>query len=99
MPKFPHQRVWSRGILIIGVVIYVWYTSTGKETVLAKFKEVLPHRGQNVDCDDAYLDEIKQYSNCVPAHCGRYVSDKLVTANEAEILLKIAKKGYFCLLK
>lgn len=93
LPKFPHQRVWSRGVLIVGVLVYVWYTSGGKETSLAKYKEVLQHRGQKVECDDAYLEEIRQYAACVPKHCGRYVSDKLVTANEAEILLKIAKKG------
>lgn len=93
LPKFPHQRVWSRGVLILGVLVYVWYSSEGKETALARYKEVLPHRGQKVECDDAYLEEIKQYPNCVPVQCGRYVSDKLVTANEADILLKIAKKG------
>lgn len=77
----------------MGVLVYVWYTSGGKETTLAKFKDILPHRGQKVDCDDAYLDEIKQFPSCAPAQCGRYVSDKLVTANEAETLLKIAKRG------
>lgn len=99
LPKFPHQRVWSRGIVIVGVLVYVWFTSGGKETTLAKFKDVLPHRGQKVDCDDAYLEEIKQYAGCVPVHCGRYVSDKLVTANEAEVLLNIAKKGNLFVLK
>lgn len=86
-------------MIIVGLLVYVWYTSRTKETTLAKFEDVLQHRGQKLDCDDSYLEEIKQYSGCVPKHCGRYVSDKLVTANEADILLKIAKKGMALLVR
>lgn len=94
MPKFPSQRIWSRGIVIFGVLMYVWYTSKdGKEISLAKQKDILPTRGQSVDCDSKYLDEIKQYPSCVPVKCGRYVTDKLVTVNEAQTLLNVAKRG------
>lgn len=93
LPAFPHQRVWSRVSIIIGVLIYVWYSSKGGETSLAKQTEILQHRGQNFECDSDYLEEIKSFSGCVPKKCGRYVLDKLVTANEADILLRIAKKG------
>ena len=30
---------------------------------------------------------------CVPKHCGRVVSDKLVSGTEADYLLSIAKRG------
>ncbi|XP_044270433.1 2-oxoglutarate and iron-dependent oxygenase domain-containing protein 3-like [Tribolium madens] len=94
MPKFPNQRIWSRGIVILGVLLYVWYTSKdGKEVSLAKQKDILPIRGQTVECDSKYLDEITQFPTCVPIKCGRFVSDKLVTINEAETLLNVAKKG------
>ncbi|KAJ8935856.1 hypothetical protein NQ314_012611 [Rhamnusium bicolor] len=90
---FPGQRVWSRGILIFGVLIYVWYFSKSpKETILAKQNELHSRRGQNIDCSTEYLDDIKQYPGCVPKTCGRYVSDKIVTTHEAETLLQLAYK-------
>jgi hypothetical protein len=32
-------------------------------------------------------------AGCVPRHCGRVVSDKLVSGSEADVLLSIAKHG------
>ncbi|XP_068892496.1 2-oxoglutarate and iron-dependent oxygenase domain-containing protein 3-like [Tenebrio molitor] len=94
LPKLSNQRIWSRGIMVLGIIVYVWYTSKdGKETILAKQKDVLPLRGQTVECDKKYLNEIKQFSGCIPTKCGRFVSDKLVTINEVEALLNVAKKG------
>ncbi|RZC35993.1 2-oxoglutarate and iron-dependent oxygenase domain-containing protein 3-like, partial [Asbolus verrucosus] len=94
LPKFPSQRVWSRGIIILGILIYVWYTSKdGKEISLARQKDVVSIRSQTLDCDSKYLEEIKQFPGCVPVKCGRYVSDKLVTINEVEALLNVAKRG------
>lgn len=88
------ERIISRGIFIFGIIIYVYYNSKGfKETHLAKQKDVLQNRGMQVDCDAEYSDEVSAYPGCIPAKCGRYVSDKLVTNFEAEALLKIAKKG------
>lgn len=75
-------------------MIYIWYTSKdGKETALATQKDVLQQRGQSFECDHDFNVEISQYPGCVPKKCGRYVSDKIVTANEAAILLNLAKKG------
>lgn len=89
------QRIWSRLVVIIGVIAYIWYTSKdGKETTLAKQKDVLQHRGQAFECNANYLNEIEQFPNCEPYKCGRYVSDKIVTTNEADVLLKIAKRGF-----
>lgn len=94
LKHFKHQRVWSRLVVIIGVIVYVWYSSkSGKETNLAKQKEILDQRGQAFECDEDFLEEIETFPGCVPKKCGRYVTDKLVTANEADILLKIAKRG------
>jgi len=92
--QYSRHRIWSRFVVIVGVIVYVWYTSkSGKETSLARQKETLQQRGQAFKCDDEYLDEIEDFPGCAPKKCGRYVSDKLVTANEANILLKIAKRG------
>lgn len=94
MPRFSSQRIWSRAVIIAGVLIYMWYTSKeGKETAFALQKDVLQQRGQSFKCDDDFNIEIKQYPGCVPKNCGRYVSDKIVTSNEATALLNLAKKG------
>ncbi|XP_018577284.1 2-oxoglutarate and iron-dependent oxygenase domain-containing protein 3-like [Anoplophora glabripennis] len=93
LPRFPGQRVWTRGILILGVLIYVWYFSkSSKETVLAKQNDMYNRRGQVIECSEEYLDDIKQYPGCIPQKCGRYVSDKIVTAHEVEILLQLANR-------
>ncbi|KAF7386953.1 hypothetical protein HZH66_011405 [Vespula vulgaris] len=40
--SFPYQRVWSRCVLIVGVLFIVWYNSKqGKEIQLAKQKDIL----------------------------------------------------------
>lgn len=94
LPKFNGQRIFSRVVIIIGVLIYVWYFSKGsKETSLAKYTLTYDARGHQVDCDNTYLDEIKQYSGCVPKKCGRFVSDRVVTDYEADVLLWLAKRG------
>nr|AEE61876.1 unknown [Dendroctonus ponderosae] len=94
LPRFNGQRLFSRGVIIVGVVIYVWYFSKdGKETSLAKQGSVYNGRGVHVDCDEEYLEEIKRYSGCVPKRCGRYVSDVIVTDYEATTLLWLAKRG------
>ncbi|XP_071632561.1 2-oxoglutarate and iron-dependent oxygenase domain-containing protein 3 [Temnothorax longispinosus] len=91
---FPYQRVWSRCVLILGVLLIVWYNNRqGKEVYLAKQKDVLVSRTQNVDCSMDYRDELEKYPGCVPEKCGRVVTDKLVSTTEADVLLKLAKSG------
>lgn len=90
----PYQKVWSRSILILGVLVVVWYNSTrGKEVSLAKQKDVLLSRTQYVDCAPEYRAELDSYQGCTPERCGRVVTDKLVTATETDVLLKIAVNG------
>ncbi|XP_011870556.1 PREDICTED: 2-oxoglutarate and iron-dependent oxygenase domain-containing protein 3-like [Vollenhovia emeryi] len=92
--SFPYQRVWSRCVLILGVLLIVWYNNRqGKEVYLAKQKDVLVSRTQNVDCSVDYRDELEKYPGCAPEKCGRVVTDKLVSTTEADVLLKVAKNG------
>lgn len=94
MPTFPYQRVFTRAVLILGVLAVVYFgTKEKNEVALAKQKEVLQHRAQDITCSDDYKMELQKFSGCVPQRCGRVVSDKLVTANEADALLSIAKRG------
>ncbi|XP_034937435.1 2-oxoglutarate and iron-dependent oxygenase domain-containing protein 3-like [Chelonus insularis] len=91
--SFPYQKVWSRSILIFGVLIIVWYNSKrGKETVFAGQKEILT-RTQSLECALDYKTELEKYPECVPEKCGRVVTDKLVSATETDVLLKIAVNG------
>lgn len=92
--SFRYQRVWSRCILILGILLIVWYNSrNGKELSLAKQTDVLVSRTQNVDCSAEYKTELEKYPGCVPEKCGRVVTDKLISTTEVDILLKIAKNG------
>lgn len=60
---------------------------------MAKQKDVLVSRTQNVDCSADYTAELETYPGCVPEKCGRVVTDKLVSATEVDALLKLAKNG------
>ena len=76
------------------MLVVVWYNSKrGKEIALAKQKDVLLSRTQNVECAPDYRAELDTFPGCVPEKCGRVVSDKLVSNTETEILLKIASNG------
>jgi len=75
-------------------LLIVWYNNRqGKEVYLAKQKDVLVSRTQNIDCSMDYRDELEKYPGCVPEKCGRVVTDKLVSTTEADVLLKLAKSG------
>ncbi|XP_015516501.1 2-oxoglutarate and iron-dependent oxygenase domain-containing protein 3 [Neodiprion lecontei] len=92
---FPYQRVWSRCILILGVLFVVWYNSkNGKEISLAQQKDVLLSRNQVVECSDDYKTDLDTFPNCTPQKCSRVVTDKLVSTTEVDVLLRIAKSGF-----
>lgn len=92
---FPYQRVWSRCILILGVLFVVWYNSkNGKEVSLAQQKDILLNRNQNIQCSDDYKLDLDKFPNCTPKKCSRVVTDKLVSTTETDVLLRIAKSGF-----
>ncbi|XP_008555884.1 2-oxoglutarate and iron-dependent oxygenase domain-containing protein 3 [Microplitis demolitor] len=92
--SFPYQKVWSRCVLILGVLLIVWYNSRrGKEVSFARQKDILLSRTQNLDCANDYKAEMATYPGCMPEKCGRVVTDKLVSNTETDVLLKIALNG------
>ncbi|XP_063979842.1 2-oxoglutarate and iron-dependent oxygenase domain-containing protein 3-like [Diachasmimorpha longicaudata] len=94
IPRIPYQKVWSRSILILGVILIVWYNSTrSKEVPFARQRDILLSRTQNIDCSIDYKEDINRYPECVPEKCGRIVTDKLVSTSETDVLLKIAVNG------
>ena len=81
-------------MVFVAFILYVWYFSTrNKLTQLATRRERIDKRGQTFQCDIEYLKDISNYEGCIPNECGRYVSDKIITATEADILYDLAKKG------
>ncbi|XP_058792838.1 2-oxoglutarate and iron-dependent oxygenase domain-containing protein 3-like [Phymastichus coffea] len=92
---FPYQRVWSRCIIILGIMLVVWYNSrNGKVVTLAQQKDILISRTLNVECSPEYKAELAQFPGCVPEKCGRVVTDKLVSGSEVDTLLQLAKRGF-----
>lgn len=91
---FPYQKVWSRSIVILAILFIVWYNSKdGKEISLALQKDILISRQQNVECSDSYKGEMDKFPGCMPEKCARIVTDKLVSATETDVLLKLAING------
>ncbi|XP_014228450.1 2-oxoglutarate and iron-dependent oxygenase domain-containing protein 3-like [Trichogramma pretiosum] len=92
---FPYQRVWSRCVLIVGVMLIVWYNSkAGKEVALAQRRDVLMGRTAEVRCSPEYRADLAKFPGCVPEKCARVVTDKLLTAREIDALLRIAGAGF-----
>ncbi|PSN30117.1 2-oxoglutarate and iron-dependent oxygenase domain-containing protein 3 [Blattella germanica] len=77
MPTFPYQRVFTRAILILGVMAIVYFgTKDSREFGFAKQKEVIHHRSQDVTCSDDYKAELEKFPG-----------------SEADVLLGIAQRG------
>ncbi|XP_055636213.1 2-oxoglutarate and iron-dependent oxygenase domain-containing protein 3-like isoform X2 [Toxorhynchites rutilus septentrionalis] len=90
-----HHRMWARLVLIVGIGVVVYFTTfRTREKKFATQKETLELRTQKLDCSKSYFDEIAKFPGCIPAHCGRFVSDNIVTATEVDVLLNLAKSGF-----
>ncbi|XP_058450202.1 2-oxoglutarate and iron-dependent oxygenase domain-containing protein 3-like [Malaya genurostris] len=90
-----HHRMWARLVLIVGIGIVVYFTTfRTREKKFATSKETLELRTQKLDCSKPYFDEIAKFSGCIPIHCGRFVSDKVVEPAEVDVLLNLARSGF-----
>ena len=91
-----HKTI-AKFVMLIGAVIFVVYSSYRAENVhpMAKVNEILDKkRHAQFLCHPHFKKEIQELSEaCVPAKCGRFVVDDLVTVDEAHKLLVLAKKG------
>lgn len=62
MPSFPNQRIFARVVMILATLIIVYFTSKNeKEMIFAKQREVVPGRGQNVECSAEYTKELNYF--------------------------------------
>ncbi|XP_036341535.1 2-oxoglutarate and iron-dependent oxygenase domain-containing protein 3-like [Rhagoletis pomonella] len=89
----PTHRLWTRAVVATSavIVIYFYAQQNHKETKFSSVNEELQLRAQKFECSKSYKAEIRQFRNCVPRKCGRFVSDQLVQVNEAETLLSLAR--------
>ena len=63
MPTFQYQRVFTRVILILGVLTVVYFgTKDGREFALAKQKEIVHDRAQDIMCSSDYKAELESFS-------------------------------------
>jgi hypothetical protein len=62
MPVLPNHRLWTRGMMILSVMVVIYFTSNkGREVTLAKQSEPTHHRGQHVKCSDDYKAELQKF--------------------------------------
>ena len=91
------HKTLAKFMMLIGAVIFVVYSSYKKENIhpMAKVDEFLDKkRHAQMLCHPHYKREIQDLNPvCLPAKCGRFIVDDLVSEAEAHKLLDIAKKG------
>lgn len=87
----------AKFVMLFGVVVFLLYSNYKKEMVhsIAKVSETLDtKRAAQMLCAPSYKAEISALDPvCLPARCGRFIMDSLVTVEEAHGLLILAKKG------
>ena len=87
----------AKFVMLIGAVIFVVYSSYKKENIhtMAKVDEILEKkRHAQFLCHPHYKKEIQDINPvCLPAKCGRFIMDDIITVAESHKLLTILKKG------
>lgn len=102
LPEQPHGFRWGATIrhsimrmIVIGVLIYTLQVVYNKDLPsLAKQDEEIEARIFDRNCSKDYREDRKKFKECAPHHCGRGVMDQLVSKEEAQILLEVAKSGF-----
>lgn len=95
LPQFRTQKVWARGVMVLGVFAVVYFSGkSSKEITFAKHNERYDQIGLEVECSKEYEEEVTKFPGCVPKRCGRLVSDNLVSPSEAGALLSLANRGF-----
>lgn len=92
------RKIFQRFLFLAAVVVVfyagnAWKPRNSSDVVMAPRTEWLKRRSGQVPCSSDYDQEKISFPGCVPKICGRVVMDSLISADEAEHLLRIAKKG------
>jgi len=93
-----HQK-WSRIVMAGSIFVIIYFTSNAapKATFMAKQSERIEKKVfQQFLCAPSFKKEIMDLGNkgCVPTKCGRAVLDNVVSDQESDSLLALAKKGF-----
>lgn len=80
-------------VVIFSLLTIIYFFKSEVVKTFAKQSEILPGKGEIVECSQEYMKEINKYEGCFPRKCKRFVTDKVISLREAEALLLIAKKG------
>ncbi|CAL8142345.1 unnamed protein product [Orchesella dallaii] len=93
MPRFSKQRLWSRGILITGLLVIVWYNSGKKnEQSFASFDEEITTKAMKTRCSPSLDEAVKPFPKCIPKQCGRFVVDNLFAPQEIYALKELMER-------
>lgn len=61
-PVIKNQRLLARTVLVLSTLTIVYFTSKSeKEIILAKHKDVVRGRGQNIKCSEDYKNEVNAF--------------------------------------
>lgn len=84
--------MFARVVLSSAVFIIVYFTSAKeKTTTLAGIKEVVSLREHKVDCphETFTISDTEKSAPCVPAYCGRFASDNVISETELFMLKEL----------
>ncbi|KAF8766576.1 2-oxoglutarate and iron-dependent oxygenase like protein [Argiope bruennichi] len=92
--KIPWRKVATRFLLSLMMIVAVYWTSKKENYhVFASQKDKLQLTTAEVSCSASYKKDISRFKDCIPKHCGRLVTDIVVSPEEAAHLLRLSKKG------
>ncbi|XP_060795873.1 urotensin-2 receptor 2 [Neoarius graeffei] len=76
------------------LLTWLWsiWTTDITDTMVSRGEILTQPRVFKVQCSEDYR-KYKHFPGCTPTSCGRAVSDSIVTADEAQILKRIAERG------
>jgi hypothetical protein len=95
MPKLSPHRLWSRTALILGLMTIVWYNAGKKnETSLASVSDDIRFRGMKTKCSSGFDQAVSKYPACVPNHCGRIITDEIVSLQEIHALNDLVERVF-----
>lgn len=92
--KMPWKKIFSRLFLSIMLIFAVYWTSKKDDMlVFASQKQKLQLNSADVPCSSSYKKDVSKFKDCSPTHCGRLVTDLVVSPEEAAHLLRLSQKG------
>ncbi|XP_037522755.1 2-oxoglutarate and iron-dependent oxygenase domain-containing protein 3 [Rhipicephalus sanguineus] len=95
-PVFSARRIFVRvGVsvaLLAALYVPAWWKSESVRTFASR-DEVLAIKSETVQCSRDYVNDRRLFKDCAPQKCGRVVSDSVVTSDETDALLSLAKRG------